>query len=418
MVSSERNVDVSEMIEPVPHSARMLGWWDVLAIWFGAGISIAEFWAGALLTPGISLITALTLILVGHLIGNALMGLVALEGYDTGLPTMVLTRRPLGIKGSYLASALNYLQLIGWTAVMNIVGARAMDVVITSLGYPSQYHTWVVVFGLLNTIWALIGPKKWRWLERVAASLLLVLTIWLFITTLGTVEHIDWWAGGTGELSTPQALDLVVAMPVSWLPLVSDYSRLATGGSFLGTFGGYFISSSLFYFVGSFTNLYKGMSDPIGIIATYGLGVPAMVIIILSTTTTTFLDIYSAAITFKNIRPKEPLKRQVLIVGFTGMLVALLFPMEEYEWFLLLIGGAFVPLAAIMITDYYVVCRRRYDSNELLGNSLPSVRVSGVLSWVVGFLTYLAISAFLPWLGATLPTMLITSLIYWIISKR
>jgi len=418
MVSSERNVDVSEMIEPVPHSARMLGWWDVLAIWFGAGISIAEFWAGALLTPGISLITALTLILVGHLIGNALMGLVALEGYDTGLPTMVLTRRPLGIKGSYLASALNYLQLIGWTAVMNIVGARAMDVVITSLGYPSQYHTWVVVFGLLNTIWALIGPKKWRWLERVAASLLLILTIWLFITTLGTVEHIDWWAGGTGELSTPQALDLVVAMPVSWLPLVSDYSRLATGGSFLGTFGGYFISSSLFYFVGSFTNLYKGMSDPIEIIATYGLGVPAMVIIILSTTTTTFLDIYSAAITFKNIRPKEPLKRQVLIVGFTGMLVALLFPMEEYEWFLLLIGGAFVPLAAIMITDYYVVCRRRYDPNELLGNSLPSVRVSGVLSWVVGFLTYLAISAFLPWLGATLPTMLITSLIYWVISKR
>ena len=356
MVSNEHGVDVSEKIEPVPHSARMLSKWDVLAIWFGAGISIAEFWAGALLTPGIALIMALILILVGHVIGNALMGLVALEGYDTGLPTMVLTRRPLGIKGSYLASALNYLQLIGWTAIMNIVGAKAINTVFISLGYPSQYHIWVVVFGLLNTLWALIGPRKWRWLGKVAASLLLVLTIWLFITTLGTVKSIDWWAGTTGELSVPQALDLVVAMPVSWLPLVSDYSRLAISGSFGGTFIGYFISSGLFYFVGSFTNLYKGMSDPIGIIAAYGLGIPAMIIIILSTTTTTFLDIYSAAITFKNIRPKEPLKRQVLIVGFVSIIVALLFPIEEYEWFLLLIGGAFVPLAAIIITDYYVVC--------------------------------------------------------------
>jgi NCS1 family nucleobase:cation symporter-1 len=206
-------------------------------------------------------------------------------------------------------------------------------------------------------------------------------------------------------------------MPVSWLPLVADYSRLSVGGAFSGTFIGYFISSSLFYFVGGLSNAYLGMSDPIAIIATYGLGIPALLIIVLSTTTTTFLDIYSAAITFKNMRPKESLNRQVLIVGLLGTLIALIFPMEEYEWFLLLIGGAFIPLASIMITDYYVVCRGKYLIDELVGGKVRNVRVSGIASWVLGFITYMLISVYMSWLGATLPSMLITSAIYYILSR-
>lgn len=407
--------DLTTSIEPIPPKLRYLNTWDLLAIWFGAGISIAEFWAGALLVPAVSLLTALTVNLVGHLIGNTLMGLVAIEGYVTGVPTMVLTRRPLGLKGSYLASSLNYLQLIGWTAVMNIVGARALDITFTTLGYPSNYKLWIVIFGLLNTLWALAGPKKWRWLERSSVTLLFILIIWLTIVTLNTVGTIDWYFS-TNELTALQALDLVVAMPISWLPLVADYSRLSTKGAFLGTFTGYFITSSLFYFVGGLSNMYLGMSDPIAIVATYGLGIPAMLIIILSTTTTTFLDIYSAAVTFKNIRPNESLNRQVLIVGLLGTLIALTFPMEEYEWFLLLIGGAFIPLAAIMIVDYYVICRGKYEINELFNSKAPAVKVNGMTSWALGFIAYLTISAYLPWLGATLPSMLITSIIYYILS--
>jgi NCS1 family nucleobase:cation symporter-1 len=408
--------DVGSGIEPIPHNLRTLRGWDILAIWFGAGISIAEFWAGALLVPSISLLAALVVNIVGHVIGNTLMGLVAIEGFKTGVPTMVLTRRPLGLRGSYLASTLNYIQLIGWTAVMNIVGAKAIDTTFTLLGYPSNYKLWVVFFGLLNTLWALAGPKKWKWLERVSAILLLILIIWLTVVTLNTVGSIN-WLYSTNTLTIPQALDLVVAMPVSWLPLVADYSRLSVGGVFSGTFIGYFISSSLFYFVGGLSNAYLGMSDPIAIIATYGLGIPALLIIVLSTTTTTFLDIYSAAITFKNMRPKESLNRQVLIVGLLGTLIALIFPMEEYEWFLLLIGGAFIPLASIMITDYYVVCRGKYLIDELVGGKVRNVRVSGIASWVLGFITYMLISVYMSWLGATLPSMLITSVIYYVLSR-
>jgi len=406
----------SSDIEPIPRSSRPMSAWDLLAIWFGAGISIAEFWAGAILVPGVSLFTALIMIIIGHVIGNALMGLVAIEGYRVGVPTMVLTRRPLGVKGSYLASVLNYLQLIGWTAVMNIVGARAIDTVLVLLGYPSNLKLWIIIFGLLNTIWALVGPEKWKWLEKISAILLLILITWLTIVTINTIEEFD-WGRGTGELPPLLALDLVVAMPVSWLPLVADYSRLSRSGAFWGTFIGYFISSSLFYFIGGYSNAYLGLSDPISIIATYGLGIPAMIIIILSTTTTTFLDIYSAAITYKNIKPKEPLNRQILIVGIAGTMLALIFPMEEYEWFLLLIGGAFIPLAAIMITDYYLIAKGNYNLEELIGGKITSIRTSGVIAWALGFTMYMAISIYASWLGSTIPSMIATSILYYTLVK-
>jgi probable hydroxymethylpyrimidine transporter CytX len=395
---------------------RPINTWDLLAVWFGAGISIAEFWAGALLVPGVSLLTAFILIIVGHVIGNTLMGLIAVQGFRVGVPTMVLARKPLGVKGSYLASALNYLQLIGWTAVMNIVGAKAVDAVFTTLGYSSNIKLWIIVFGALNTLWALLGPKTWKWLERASATLLLLLVIWLTLRTLDTVGGIDWYLG-EGELPPLQALDLVVAMPVSWLPLVADYSRLSNSGAFWGTFVGYFASSSLFYFIGAYTNAYLGLSDPISIIATYGAGLPAMIVIVLSTTTTTFLDIYSAAVTFKNIKPREPLWRQVLVVGASGILLALFFPMEKYEWFLLLIGGAFVPLAAIMITDYYLVSNGKYHVEEILGSKATSMRISGLLSWALGFTVYMSISSIASWLGSTMPSMIATSILYYVLAK-
>jgi NCS1 family nucleobase:cation symporter-1 len=403
-------------IRPIPSSSRPMDSWSLLATWFGAGISIAEFWAGALLVPGVSLLKALIIIIVGHIVGNALMGFVAIEGYRVGVPTMVLARRPLGLRGSYLASALNYLQLVGWTAVMNIVGARALASILSALGHPVSLNLCIVAIGFLNTVWALAGPRSWSWLEKASALLLLGLVGWLTIVILRTGGGVDWTYGDKG-LPFTLALDLVIAMPVSWVPLVADYSRLSRGGAFSATFIGYFASSSLFYFVGAYTNAYLGIMDPVSIIATIGLGVPAMLIIVLSTTTTTFLDIYSAAVSFKNIRPSEPIWRQVLAVGVAGTALALFFPVEEYGWFLLLIGGAFVPLATIMIIDYYVIKRGKYDVEKLIGEGASPVRISGVMAWAAGFVAYTLVSRFAPWLGSTMITMLVAGGIYYVLCR-
>lgn len=421
-------------ITPVERINRRFSLMTLFAIWFGAGISIAEFWAGALLTPALSLWAAIGVVIFGHIIGNAVMGLIALEGEETGLPTMVLSRAALGIKGSALPSLLNYLQLIGWTAIMLIVGANAMNVVSGAFGFQN-YPLWIIVLGVVVTLWTYIGPKKWESLEKFAASLLLILSLWLTYVTLRRFPLGELLSKpGTGEMGVMLALDLVIAMPLSWAPLIADYSRFAKEkeGAFWGTYLGYFISSSLFYFVGALTNVAAGKADPIGIIVSYGIGIPAMLIILFSTVTTTFLDVYSAAITYKNISPKADARKQVLLVGALGTLLALVFPVDQYEGFLLLIGGAFVSLAAIMLTDYFLV-KKGYNAEELLNEEGEfkgyNRRALGI--WVMGFFFYMGLAVeglfgvHVPVLselgfklGSSIPTFLFVALLYYLSEKR
>lgn len=426
-------MDEGYEIKPVEKSKKTFTLITLLAIWFGAGISIAEFWAGALLTPALSLGMAILVIIVGHLLGNTIMGLIALEGEETGLPTMVLSRAPLGIKGSILPSILNYLQLIGWTAIMLIVGANAMNAVSKAFGFES-YPLWVLLLGVLVTLWTYIGPKNWEKLEKIAALLLLALSLWLTYVTLKKFPLSDLLSKpGTGEIGAMLALDLVIAMPLSWAPLIADYSRFAKNknSAFWGTYLGYFISSSLFYFVGALTNMAIGEGDPIEIIAAYGIGIPAMLIITFSTVTTTFLDVYSAAITYKNISPKADAKKQVLLVGALGVLLALVFPMEQYESFLLLIGGAFVSLVAIMITDYFLV-KKGYNAEVLFDENGPfaGYNSKAIIIWTIGFIFYMGLAIeglfgiHIPLLselgfrlGSSIPTFILVSVLYYIFGR-
>ncbi len=123
------------MEEIRPLKERRLRTLDITLIWIGAGISIAEIWAGNYLAPALPLIIAILVNIIGHIIGNLFMGAVAYAGSREGVPTMVLSRGAFGIRGSYLISTLNYLQLIGWTAVMIIVTAKAIDEVLKSVSY-------------------------------------------------------------------------------------------------------------------------------------------------------------------------------------------------------------------------------------------------------------------------------------------
>jgi putative hydroxymethylpyrimidine transporter CytX len=157
-------------------------------------------------------------------------------------------------------------------------------------------------------------------------------------------------------------MDLVIAMPISWLPLVSDYSRFATNSksSFWGTWIGYFIISSWMYLLGLAASLATQSPDPSGVVMNlmvkFGWAIPALIIVLFSTFTTTFLDIYSTAISGLNIVPKLGERKGVIIGGVLGTATALIFPaLLDYEHFLLFIGAMFCPLFGIVLVDYFLI---------------------------------------------------------------
>lgn len=407
-------------ITPIPPGERTMNGLDFFLLWAGAGISLAEVMAGGFLAP-LGFGAGVLAVLVGHVIGNSLFAAGGLIGSSYGIPAMVSTRPSFGIRGSYLGALLNILQLIGWTAIMLIVAARAAD----SLGQhylgSSHLQFWTVFIGLATTAWAWAGRHSWPKLQKLVTSLLILLCLYMtYVVFRGQGLHRLLATTGDGTLGFGLATDLVIAMPLSWLPLAADYSRFArdNGGSFAGSWLGYFLASCWMYTLGLGATLLTGSADPIPMMLGLGLGLPALYIIFFSTVTTTFMDVYSAAISSLDLFSGWDERHSTIAAGLAGTLIALFFPIEAYENFLLLIGGAFCPLFGIVLTDYFICRRCRLETGELFGPGgywyTGGVNLAAVITWVLGFGFYLWLTRTGFPLGASVPSLLAAGGLYYI----
>ncbi len=391
-----------------------LSGWDFFFLWAGAGIALTEIWAGGLLAP-LGLVTGLTVIVLGHFIGNTPLALAGLLGSRHGVAAMVSTRAALGRRGSNLPATLNVIQLVGWTAVMLWVGGEAANKL--AGGWGSRY-LWVGLGGLLTTGWALGGHAVWRKLQALAVTLLALLSA---LMTYLAVQHYGWTSllekPAAGGLSFMGGLDLVIAMPVSWIPLVADYARHARRPStaFTGTWIGYFLAGSWMYAVGLLVSLATGSTTPdrmiMDLMASYGLAVAALVIVLISTFTTTFLDIYSNAISVRSLTARWGERSIILVTGLAGTGLAMLLNPLLYEHFLLLIGSAFCPLFGVVLADYFIVRRGEWPEALAL-NRGPAWRVIGLAAWLAGIGVYHVIARGWPEIGASLPALVGSALLY------
>jgi NCS1 family nucleobase:cation symporter-1 len=428
-------------IEPILKDERNLAGFDFFLLWAGAAVSLAEIWAGGLMVP-LGLGLGLWAILLGHFIGNTPFALGGLIGSQWGIPTMVSVRPSFGIRGSYFAAALNVIQLIGWTAVMLIVCAGAADAISKFYGF-SNTALWIILAGIITTLWALLGHRIWKWLQRISVAALLILCI---VMTYIVFQEYGWeklsQIPGQKDFPFMIGMDLVIAMPISWLPLVSDYSRFATDSksSFWGTWISYFIVSSWMYLLGLAASLATQSPDPseivMNLMVKFGWAIPALIIVLFSTFTTTFLDIYSTAISGLNIVPKLGERKGIIIGGVLGTMTALVFPsLLNYEHFLLFIGAMFCPLFAIVLVDYFLLRKGSLDVEHLYKKERGywfwrGINPRAVLAWAIGFAIYLGFSPMLmekvlgiktafPWeLGSSLPSMILAGLIYWLLKGR
>ena len=427
-------------IEPIAKEDRNLGGWDFFLLWAGAAISLAEIWAGSLIVP-LGLGLGLCAILLGHVIGNTPFALGGLIGSRWGIPTMVSVRPSFGIRGSYFAASLNVLQLIGWTAVMLIICGQAADAISKFYGF-SNPTLWIILSGIITTLWALVGHRIWKWLERISVFALFILCLAL---TYVVLQQYGW--GNLSKIPRQKSfsfmagMDLIIAMPISWLPLVSDYSRFAMDSkrSFWGTWVGYFIISSWMYLIGLMASMATQSHDPSGevmnLMLKFGWAMPALTIVLFSTFTTTFLDIYSTAVSGLNIVPKLGERKGVILGGVLGTVTAIFFPsILNYEHFLLFIGAMFCPMFGIVLADYFILRKGAIHMEDLYRRGgqywfKGGLNPRALVAWVIGFAIYLGFSPMLmeqvlrikasfPWpLGSSLPSMILAGLIYLLLRK-
>lgn len=364
-------------------------------IWFGAGISIAEILTGSYFAP-LGFSKGIAAILIGHAIGCALFFFTGYIGALSKKSSMETTRISFGKIGGSFFALLNVLQLVGWTGIMIYDGSLAANGIANSSSW-----IWALVIGALIVLWILIGITNIGKLNLVAMTALFVLTLVLCKVIFFGKNAVVAIESAGESLSFGAAVELAVAMPLSWLPLISDYTKdsekpfAATLASTLT----YFAVSCWMYIIGMGAALLTGTSDIAQIMLKAGLGIPALVIIVLSTVTTTFLDAFSAGISFRAIFKNANTKIVGVIVALVGTLAAVFYPMDNITDFLYLIGSVFAPMTAILIADFFVT------KNESSKKRIDFVRIA---LWLVGFILYRILMKYDIPCGNTLPDMAIT----------
>jgi nucleobase:cation symporter-1, NCS1 family len=380
--------------QPPPRSLRLL---DQLGMWGNLGVSLLGF-TGALYVlnpvdgaPALSLAAAFVALLVGTVLGTAALSLSAIPGTETGAPAMVLLRGLFGAKLSWLPTVLNITQLLGWTTFELVTISTAMHQITHSV--PRWIY--VVVAGVLTTVLAL-RPLGWIRLLRRYVTIAVVLALAYFAVQLlrqplPGFDHGTWrnfWI----------AVDTVVGVAVSWVPVASDYTRHSPSvrATVIGSFVGYSVTQIACYGIGLLALVTVAHGDPGKIFSGFmaiPVGTLAFAVLAIREVDQSFVDTYSTAVSIQNLRPRWDRRALALVIGSLATVLALALNINDYENFLILIGGVFVPLLGVFVVDYYLLRRRVWDLSE----SAPA-RTLMLVPWLAGFIAYQLINpGYLGW---------------------
>lgn len=370
-------------------------------IWFGAAVSIAEILTGTYFAP-LGFTKGLLAVLIGHIIGCVILFFSGLIGGKVRKSAMETVKMSFGSKGALFFSVLNIIQLIGWTAIMIYDGALAANGI-----FDIGSWIWCIVIGALIILWILIGIKNLGKVNTIAMLALFILTIVLsfFIFSKGTMQNIS-----SESMTFGAAVELSVAMPISWLPLISDYTReakkplKATAVSVV-TYG---IVSCWMYAIGMGAAIFTAESDIAQIMVKTGLGIAGLLIIVFSTVTTTFLDAYSAGVSSESLLSRVSGKWVSVVVTVIGVVGAIFLPLTDITDFLYFIGSVFAPMIAVQIVDFFILNQNR---------EAAAFSVKNLIIWCIGFVVYRLLMHIDIIVGNTLPDMLITIMICVFVSK-
>jgi nucleobase:cation symporter-1, NCS1 family len=382
-------------IEPVPQAERKLGFVDFAVLWGDLGIGLLVLLAGSFLVPGLGVAQAVLAIVIGSVIGCGLLAGAGVIGSKLGAPTMVLLRPALGIRGSYLPTVLNIVQLIGWTIFEIVIMASAANAVSQSLFGLNSYALWAIVSAAVVIVMGVGGPMVIirQWLSKVAVWVMLATTLWLTWRIFSSNDIAALLQKpGDGSLPFWVAVDLVISMPVSWLPLVADYNRFARAprGAAWGTFAGFFVTNVWFMALGMLILLTSQVAQGPREFATaiaLTAGALALVILLVDETDNAWADLYSAAVSAQNIVPRARQSTLILVMGVLSLLIALVLDVTQFENFLLLLGSFFVPLFGVLLADYFVMRKGKYTSEELYTKP-ADIRWGAVAAWLAGVVVF------------------------------
>ncbi|SHF03945.1 putative hydroxymethylpyrimidine transporter CytX [Seinonella peptonophila] len=428
-----------DSVKPTLQSERTMRFFSTLSLWIAANVVVTTIFTGMLLVPDLTITQAISMIILGSIIGAVPLLFTGNVGTRTGLPTMILMRGAFGYRGAALPSAVNVIVLIGWSWIQAYMGGLSLNHAVRFLTGYDNINLFVIFVEVLVVIIALYGHRGIERTENIIASSMLVLSLIVFtymflVFDLG--ELIEMPTSTNPKISMVIGFDMVVATAFSWMPTAADFNRHCadekTGmiGTLLGYFIGTVVAMALGATVSGFSIMQGGQQnyDPTTLIGGLNpiLGFIAGIVIFLSVLSTNTMALYSASMSFLAIFHNRKFFLPTLIMGIIAVLGALWKEqlLLHFQAFLTVIGTLFIPVISIFLVDYYLLKRKNYDADEIIyGNNKRYWYSNGInyfayVAYILGavfayYFTYVHPLS----IGSTVLTFFFTAILYWLLMK-
>ena len=414
------NTSSNASLTPIEADQRVFSGMSHASLWFSLGVGLLVMQVGSYLVPSVGTQDAILAILIGSLLGSALLAWTAKLGCTTGLSSAGLMHHTFGSSFARLPVILNIVQLIGWTSFELVVmrdGTGAMGQKIWGITLSPVLTTllWGGLLTLLMTASMLTLVRQF--VSRVGLPLVIASLLWLSwqfwhkLDAQGIAAFMQ--RPGNGGMGMLSAVDLVMAMPISWLPLVADYARYGKSGrsTFGGTWLGYAIANIWCYGLGV---LVVSVSEPGTDMVTALLlaqgGLVALGLILLDELDNAYGDVHSAGVSTQSLLGGS-LKTWALGLAVLSTLLAMVLPMHSLEPFLLMLSSVFVPL-------YGVILGRLACSSCTADTSGKTIDWSAAALWLLGVVCFHSVAKWAPQLGSALPTLTLTFTLAWLTRTR
>lgn len=421
---SSRTASANEALTPISSEQRVFRLRDHASLWFSLGVGLLVMQVGAYLMPALGTKEALLAIVGGSLIGAGMLGWVAKIGCESGLASAGLMHAVYGRSFARLPIILNIVQLLGW-GTFELVIMRDATVAIGRQSGSLLAGYWPVLATLLwgGAITLLISGSMVQLvrqiISRVALPLVVLSLLWLTWKFLGMAQaqglEALWQRRGEGGMGVLPALDLVIAMPISWLPLVADYARHGKSGSaaLRGTWAGYALANIWCYALGMLVALVLPSEDLVTALLLAQGGLIALSLILIDEVDNAYGDAYSGAVSTHSLLPRWSVRQWGLLIAVLSTGLALVLPMHSLEPFLLLLSSVFVPLFGAILG---CLAGRRDVAAQVA--SARAAHAAPIAIWLAGIACYHLLAQFTPALGSALPTLALSFVLAWVARPR
>ncbi|MFD5704084.1 purine-cytosine permease family protein [Streptomyces lasiicapitis] len=369
-------------IDVVPDAERHGTAFSQFTLWLGANLQITAVVTGALAVVfGGDVVWSIVGLVLGNVLGGAVMALHSAQGPKLGLPQMIQSRAQFGVRGAVVPLLLVILMYVGFFASGSVLAGQA-----TAELTHTNDTTGIVLFAAVTAVTAAVGYRVIHALGRVASVICALAFIYLGIRLLDRVDLSSLLSDAHFDL--PMFL-LAVSLSASWQlafgPYVADYSRYlprttsgratfwwTLSGSALGaqwsmTFGVLVAASAGGAFMSNQVEYVVGLGGT-GLIASFLYFVIALGKLTINVLNTYggFMSMVTSVSGFRGQKTLSPRGRAayIALIMIAGTTVALLGKdsfLTSFKDFLLFLLTFFTPWSAINLVDYYLISKERYD---------------------------------------------------------